>query len=284
MIKIAAIHDISCFGRASLTVAIPILSYMGFQVCPLPTAILSSHTEYPNFRSIDLTDFMPEIIAHWKELNINFDAIYSGYLGSEKQVNIVSNFFDDFKTDKNFIIVDPVLGDNGKLYPGIKEEMILAMKKLCKKANIITPNLTEAALILGKSVDANISLEKVIRWAKELANLGPKNVIITSAPAITKNHIASISYNSEQDSCYIVEGKHINASYPGTGDAFASAVTACILKGERLEIAISKSVSFIQQAIMHTKLETDNTIDGIQQEKFMHILTDDSYDNNYKKL
>lgn len=284
MIKIAAIHDISCFGRASLTVAIPILSYMGFQVCPLPTAVLSSHSEYPNFRSIDLTDFMPEVINHWKELNVNFEAIYSGYLGSEKQVNIVSEFFDYFKSENNFIIVDPVLGDNGKLYPGMPKEMISAMKKLCRKANIITPNLTEAALILGKTLEDNTSLEEVIEWAKELSNMGPQNVIITSAPTKNKNNIATISYNAKEDTCYMVEGEHINASYPGTGDAFASAVTACILKGERLEVAISKAVSFIQKAIMYTKLETDNTIDGIQQERFMHILTDKSYDNNYKKL
>ena len=148
MKKIAAIHDLSGYGRASLTVAIPILSYMGYQVCPLPTAILSAHSEYKDFRSFDLTDQMQGIIDHWKELDLHFDALYSGYLASEKQMNIVSGFFDDFSQDDNFILVDPVLGDHGKLYPGMDTGMITGMRELCKKANVITPNLTEAAFLL----------------------------------------------------------------------------------------------------------------------------------------
>ena len=148
MKKIAAIHDLSGYGRASLTVAIPILSYMGYQVCPLPTAILSAHSEYKDFRSFDLTDQMQGIIDHWKELDLHFDALYSGYLASEKQMNIVSGFFDDFSQDDNFILVDPVLGDHGKLYPGMDTGMITGMRELCNKANVITPNLTEAAFLL----------------------------------------------------------------------------------------------------------------------------------------
>ena len=111
MKKIAAIHDLSGYGRASLTVAIPILTHMGFQVCPLPTAILSAHSEYKDFRSLDLTDYMESFISHWKELQLQFDAIYTGYLASVKQMGIVRDFFEHFKNDQNFILVDPVLGE-----------------------------------------------------------------------------------------------------------------------------------------------------------------------------
>lgn len=150
MKKVAAIHDLSSYGRASLTVVIPILSNMGYQVCPLPTAILSAHSEYKNFRSFDLTDHMEAIISHWKELGLSFDALYSGYLASLKQMDIVAGFFDDFKTSRNFILVDPVLGDHNRLYPGMDPQMIEGMRRLCGKAGIITPNLTEAAFLLGK--------------------------------------------------------------------------------------------------------------------------------------
>jgi len=183
MKKIAAIHDLSGYGRASLTVAIPILSYMGYQVCPLPTAILSAHSEYKDFRSFDLTDQMQGIIDHWKELDLHFDALYSGYLASEKQMNIVSGFFDDFSQDDNFILVDPVLGDHGKLYPGMDTGMITGMRELCKKANVITPNLTEAAFLLDTAPSPHTPPAEAIEWCKALSKLGPEYVIITSAPS-----------------------------------------------------------------------------------------------------
>ena len=162
MKKIAAIHDLSSYGRASLTVAIPILSYMGYQVCPLPTAILSAHSEYKNFRSFDLTDQMQGIIDHWKELHLHFDALYSGYLASVRQMDIVSRFFEDFGNRENFILVDPVLGDHNQLYPGMNPEMIEGMRKLCTKAKVITPNLTEAAFLLGETVSSGINRKKTV--------------------------------------------------------------------------------------------------------------------------
>ena len=122
--KVAAVHDISCMGRVSLTVVIPILSTMGFQVCPLPTAILSNHTQYPSFSFLDLTEEMPRIIEQWKKLDVQFDAIYTGYLGSPQQVHIVSRFIQEFRSDNNFVVIDPVLGDNGKLYANFNVEMV----------------------------------------------------------------------------------------------------------------------------------------------------------------
>ena len=137
--KVAAIHDLSGMGRVSLTVVIPILSSMGFQVCPLPTAILSNHTQYPDFTFLDLTDEMPRIIAEWKRLEVEFDAIYTGYLGSPRQIQIVSDFIRDFRRKDSLTVIDPVLGDNGKLYSNFNESMVVEMQHLVTHADVITP-------------------------------------------------------------------------------------------------------------------------------------------------
>lgn len=156
--KVAAIHDLSGFGRASLTTIIPILSTMEIQTCPLPTAVLSTQTSgFEDYSFIDLTDYMEEHIAHWKKLNLDFDCIYSGFLGSVRQIQIVSDFVEYFKRKDNLVVVDPVLGDNGSLYDTMGEEMVCEMKKLVSKADIITPNFTEAAFLLGEDCRKNIS-------------------------------------------------------------------------------------------------------------------------------
>jgi pyridoxine kinase len=173
--KVAAIHDISGFGRSSLTVVLPILSTMGIQVSALPTAVLSTHSQFPDYKFVDLTEHLMGFINHWKTLNIKFDAIYSGFLGSEKQVEIVKNFITTFKRKHQLVVVDPVLGDDGELYSpfkniGLTEEM----KILIRDANVITPNITEAALLLGKKYTSKISEKEIVLWAKELSAMGPQ--------------------------------------------------------------------------------------------------------------
>ena len=274
MKKIAAIHDLSGYGRASLTVAIPILSYMGYQVCPLPTAILSAHSEYKDFRSFDLTDQMQGIIDHWKELDLHFDALYSGYLASEKQMNIVSGFFDDFSQDDNFILVDPVLGDHGKLYPGMDTGMITGMRELCKKANVITPNLTEAAFLLDTAPSPHTPPAEAIEWCKALSKLGPEYVIITSAPSGNEKKVATLAYNKNDERLWRVSSDYVAASYPGTGDAFASVITGCLLNGDSLPEAIERAVHFINMGIKATFGYTHNPLDGMNQEKVLHYLNE----------
>ena len=274
MKKIAAIHDLSGYGRASLTVAIPILSYMGYQVCPLPTAILSAHSEYKDFRSFDLTDQMQGIIDHWKELDLHFDALYSGYLASEKQMNIVSGFFDDFSQDDNFILVDPVLGDHGKLYPGMDTGMITGMRELCKKANVITPNLTEAAFLLDTAPSPHTPPGEAIEWCKALSKLGPEYVIITSAPSGNEKKVATLAYNKNDERLWRVSSDYVAASYPGTGDAFASVITGCLLNGDSLPEAIERAVHFINMGIKATFGYTHNPLDGMNQEKVLHYLNE----------
>ncbi len=274
MKKIAAIHDLSGYGRASLTVAIPILSYMGYQVCPLPTAILSAHSEYKNFRSYDLTAQMQGIIDHWKELALHFDALYSGYLASEEQINIVSRFFDDFSQTDNFILVDPVLGDHGQLYPGMDVRMIASMRELCKKANVITPNLTEAAFLLGESPTPLPSPAETIRWCKALSESGPEYVIITSAPSGNGKKIATIAHNRNDGRTWRVCSDYIAASYPGTGDAFASVITGSLLNGDSLPEALERAVHFINMGIKATFGYDHNPLDGMNQEKVLHYLNE----------
>jgi pyridoxine kinase len=284
MKKVAAIHDLSGYGRASLTVAIPILSVMGYQVCPLPTAILSAHSEYAGFRSIDLTGFMQETIAHWKEMHLKFDALYSGYLASTDQIKVVSDFFKDFKSEDNFVVVDPVLGDHKQLYPNMNEQMIEGMRNLCRQANIITPNLTEAAFLLGKRHNTEVSLQEAVTWCKTLSELGPQYVIITSAPSETNRNVGTLAYNSKDRRLWKVDCDQIPASYPGTGDAFASVITGAMLNGDSLPEAVDKAVHFINMGIKATYGYNRSPLDGMNQEKVLHYLTEPLPSYRYKLL
>ncbi len=171
--RIAAVHDLSGVGRVSLMVVIPILSTMGFDVCPLPTAILSNHTQYPEYSFLDLTDEMPKMIAGWKKLEIEFDAIYTGYLGSPRQIQIVSGFIDDFRREDTLIVVDPVLGDNGRLYAGMTKEMVLEMRVLARRADVLTPNLTELFALLDRPYQHECSDELLKEALKALSAQGP---------------------------------------------------------------------------------------------------------------
>lgn len=274
MKKIAAIQDLSGYGRASLTVAIPILSYMGFQVCPLPTAILSAHSEYKNFRCFDLTDQMQPIIDHWKELHLHFNALYSGYLASIRQLDIVEQFFKEFGHQQNFIIVDPVLGDHHQLYPGMGPEMIEGMRRLCKHARVITPNLTEAAFLLGKEPSDRISPREARSWCRELSNLGPEYCIITSVPSGNQKSIATLAYNRNDGRLWQVSSDYTPATYPGTGDAFASVITGCLLNEDSLPEAVDRAVHFINMGIKSTFGYEHNPLDGMDQEKVLCYLSE----------
>ena len=252
--KVAAIHDLSGFGRASLTTIIPILSTMGIQVCPVPTAILSTHTSgFEGYSFIDLTDYMEEHIAHWKKLNLEFDCIYSGFLGSSRQIKIVCDFVNYFGSDENLVVVDPVLGDNGSLYGTMGQDMIDEMRKLVSKADIITPNFTEAAFLLGEEYKEKIDEEEVKEWLVKLSAMGPKIVLITSVPDNDKKtadkYTSVIAYDRENDVFWKVSCKYIPASYPGTGDAYTSVLIGSLLQGDSLPMAIDRGVQFITQCI-----------------------------------
>jgi pyridoxine kinase len=272
MKKVAAIHDLSGYGRASLTVVIPVLSQMGYQVCPLPTAVLSAHSEYAGFRSLDLTGFMSEAIAHWRELGLAFDAIYSGYLASARQMEIVEEFFRVFGNERNFIVADPVMGDHGALYPGMSGEMVEGMRRLCARARVITPNLTEAAFLLGRDPRGKVAPGEVAGWCEELSATGPEQVIITSAPHENARGVATVAYNRADGRAWRVTCDRVPASYPGTGDAFASVITGCLLNGESLPEAVDRAVYFVNMGIRATFGYPHRPLDGMNQERALHCL------------
>ena len=287
--KVAAIHDLSGFGRSSLTSIIPILSSMKVQVCPVPTAVLSSHTGgFEGYSFLDLTDYMEQHIEHWKSLNLEFDCIYSGFLGSPKQMKIVADFIDFFGHKNNLTVVDPVLGDNGKLYGTMNNEMVEEMKKLISKADIITPNFTEVTFLLNKPYKKEISESEVKEWLIELANMGPKIVIATSVPdenshkADRKTNV--IAYDKENDVFWKVSCKYIPASYPGTGDAYTSVVIGSLLQGDSLPIAIERGVQFITQCILASYGFKYPNREGVLLERMLDVLKMPTISNSYELL
>ncbi len=250
--KVAAIHDLSGYGRASLTAIIPIMSAMGLQVCPVPTAVLSNHTGgFESFSYVDLTDSMTEYINCWKKIGIDFDSIYSGYLGSIEQIDIVSNFIDDFRGDNSLVMVDPVMGDNGDFYKSFDWDFVPLMGKLMKKADIITPNFTEASMLLGvENTPSEISLSEAKQWLYKLAEMGPQMTVITSVPSLEdKSRTDVLAYDKKNDAIWRVGCRYIPASYPGTGDAFSSVLLGSLIKGDSLPVAIDIAVKFISQCI-----------------------------------
>lgn len=287
--KVAAIHDLSGYGRASLTTIIPILSNMKVQVCPVPTAILSTHTGgFEGYSFIDLTEYMQEHISHWKRLNLEFDCIYSGFLGSPKQIEIVADFIDYFGSKAKFTVVDPVMGDNGKLYSTMDNEMVVGMRNLIKKADIITPNFTEVMYLLGKEYDKDVDIETVKEYLRELSNMGPKIVIATSVPDTESNNLdkktSVVAYDRENDVFWRVSCKYIPASYPGTGDAYTSVVIGSLLQGDSLPMAIERGVQFITQCIMASYGFKYPSKEGVLLERMLDVLKVPMIATNYEML
>lgn len=271
--KVAAVHDLSGVGRVSLTVVIPILSSMGFQACPLPTAVLSNHTQYPNFSFLDLTDEMPKIIKEWERLGVEFDAIYTGYLGSPRQARIVSGFINDFRRADSLVVVDPVLGDNGRLYTTFDETMVKEMQHLITEADVITPNLTELFYMLDLPYKEENSDEELKHYLRCLSDKGPQIVIVTSVPVLAEPHKTSVyAYNRVGNRYWKITCPYLPAHYPGTGDTFTSVITGSLLQGDSLPIALDRATQFILQGIRATfGYEYDNR-DGILLEKVLHNL------------
>lgn len=249
--RVVAINDLSGFGRAALSAVIPIISSMGTQVCSVPTAILSTHTGgFKDYTFVDLTDSMKDYLSHWRKLDISFDAIYTGFLGSVKQIEIITDFIDSFKT-RPLTIIDPVMADDGKLYSTMNQEMVEAMRKFIAHGDLITPNITEAAFLLDEKID-NVKLDdKCIKnWLKRLSNMGPKTVVITSVPNIDNSKKTNVvAYDAEDDRYWKIECVYIPTQYPGTGDAFTSVLVGGLMQGDSLPMALDRSVQFVTAAI-----------------------------------
>lgn len=251
--RVAAIHDLSGFGKCSLTVALPILSAAGIEVSALPTAILSTHTGgISGFTYLDTTAEMRPFTDHWKSLDIRFDALYSGFLGSFEQLDIVKDFFDTFRRDGNLILVDPVMADNGELYKIFTPDFALGMKEVCKKADIIVPNLTEAALLLEEPYQPGpYTKEYIERLLKKLAALGPGRIVLTGV-YLTGTELGAASYDRASGEISFSFVGRIPGYYHGTGDVFASALLAALLNGFSLSEAAGIAVRYTAGSIRRT--------------------------------
>ncbi|MDE5583539.1 MAG: pyridoxamine kinase [Ruminococcus sp.] len=257
MKKIVTIQDISCFGKCSLTVALPIISAMGIETAVIPTAVLSTHTGgFAGYTFRDLTDDIPNIANHWQNLGIKFNALYTGYLGSEKQVKIVSDFFDNFRTNENFTIVDPVLGDNGRFYDGFNENFAEKMAKLCGKADYIIPNMTEASFLLKIPYTESYDRAYIEEILRKLAGIGCKVPMLTGV-RFDDSQQGAVAYNSEENKFYCSFGDNIARSVHGTGDIFASVFTGAVALGKSLQQALDIAVNFTVDCIKATQNYVD---------------------------
>ena len=251
--RVVAIHDISGFGKCSLTVALPIISAAGIETTILPTAVLSTHTGgFTDFTYRDLTEDIAPISAHWKSLNIRFDAIYTGFLGSFNQLNLVTKFFEDFKTADNLILVDPVMADNGELYKIFSPEFAAGMRELCSKADIIVPNLTEASLLIGEKYNPGPYTEAYIEdLMKKLSILGPKKIVLTGV-FFNDEELGAATYDALTGEVNYTFEKRIPGYYHGTGDVFGSALLSALMNDFSLSEAAAIAVRFTRSAIRKT--------------------------------
>lgn len=224
---VAAIHDISGLGKCSLTVIIPVFSAMGIQVCPVPTAVLSTHTGYGDFVMRDLTDFISDALEHYLKLGKRFDCVYSGFLASAEQIDHCLDFFSAYSDSLK--VVDPVMGDNGKRYRTFTDELCGKMSSLVRAADIITPNLTEAAILLGEEYPSGgLSVSTIKSWLVRLSQLGPKTVVITGV-SVSGKGIVSAGYDGESNSFW----KVVNLWRSGHCISIASLPMACVRSGCR---------------------------------------------------
>ncbi|MCL2122145.1 MAG: pyridoxamine kinase [Clostridiales bacterium] len=272
--RVAAIHDLSGFGRNSLSVVIPILSTMGAQAVALPTAVLSTHTGgFEGYAFEDLTVFMRKAIDHWTKLDIRFQCIYSGFLGSPAQVELVFCLIDRQRSNQPLVVVDPVLADDGKLYDTMDMDMVSEMRLLIRHAGVITPNLTEAALLLGESYRQDIEEESLKEWLVRLSDMGPETVVVTSAPLSRKGRDTSVvAYDRQSGHFWRVPCVYIPANYPGTGDVFTSVLTGSLLQGDSLPVALDRSVQFVTQAIRASYGFDYPRRDGVLLERVLNSL------------
>ena len=265
MKRILTVQDISCVGKCSLTVALPIISAAGVEAGILPTAVLSTHTMFKKFTFKDLTDEITPISEAWQELGIDFDAIYTGYLGSFEQIALVDKLFSDFKKDTGFIMIDPVMADNGKLYPGFTEEFAAKMAKLSSKADLVVPNLTEASFMLGIPYNPNYDEEYIRSVLKKLTGLGAKRAALTGI-SFEEDKIGVYYYDSTTDSYFSYFNEKLPTSYHGTGDIYASSALGAIMSGISIENSLSVAVDYTLECMKETAKDENRRFYGVNFE------------------
>lgn len=262
--KLAALHDLSCVGRCSLSVIMPILSNMQVQVCPLPTAVLSSHLGgYSNVASVDCTDNMQEIYTCWQKENISFDCLYTGYLDSHKQIDVVKDFLQKFKTQDTLVAIDPVMGDNGRLYSKYTSAMQQKMRELIVGADIITPNYTEACFLLNEQYQTCLQDENIIfDYLLRLADFAIEKVVITGIP-LGEDCLVNMAYDKATGVFLQAKSPKLPVHYPGTGDIFTCVLLGYLLKDFDLGSALHGATEFVYKCIDLTYKNDTSPREGV---------------------
>ena len=271
--KAVLINDLSGLGKCSLTAAIPVLSVMGIQACPMPTAVLTSQTGFKSFFCNDCTDKLDYYTSEWKKLGFQPDGIYTGFLSSEKQVDKILDFINSFETENTLVLVDPVMGDGGKAYKTYTKELCSRMVELVKVADIITPNLTEAAILLGEEYPtASMRSSEIKSWLVRLSKQGAKIVVITSVN-LADGGMSTVGYDKENNSFWKIKNDYVPAHYSGTGDMFTSVLIGGLLKGDSLPIAMNRATAFTELTVKTTYSYQTPWTDGLMLEGQLPWLT-----------
>lgn len=266
--RVAAVHDMSGFGRCSMTVALPVLAAMGCQCCPMPTAYLSAHTGFPaTDRAVflDMTRELPSVATHWGELGVELDAIYSGFLGSAEQITCLLDFISQFRREGTLMLVDPVMGDHGHPYRTCTPDLCARMDALAAGADVITPNLTEAALLLGEAYQEKPDRATVRSWLERLSLGGMRSVVLTGV-STAPGEIGAACIERGSGKISVAMGTREAGSFPGTGDLFASVLLGALLRGEGLQAATAEAVDFVQKCVHRTLALGTPVLEGVQFE------------------
>ena len=268
--RVAAIHDLSCFGRCSLTIALPVLSAMGCQCCPLPTALLSAHTGFTGGSFLDLTEEMQHIADHWARIDIHFDGIYSGFLGSAAQIGTVRQFIGRFR-GTGLVVIDPVLGDHGQAYRTCTPELCNGMRRLAESADIITPNLTEASLLLEQSYETIQAIDPA-EIVRRLSLEGRRSVVLTGY-STGDGQTGALCFDRADGSIQAVQVQRVPRDFSGPGDLFTSVLTGAMVKGVPLIQAARTAADFVQSCAARTLAAGNTDGEGVDFEPLLGTLT-----------
>lgn len=271
MKRLLTVQDISCVGKCSLTVALPIISALGVEASVLPTAVLSAHTMFQNYTCKDLTDQIQPITNHWKQEHIDFSAIYTGYLASSEQVSLMEKLFDDFKTEDNFIFVDPVMADNGVLYAGFDVAFPKQIARLCAKADIIVPNLTEACLLTETAYREEYDRAYVEQLLEKVCNLGSRITILTGV-SLEKGKTGVMGYDRATGESFCYSHEKMPISYQGTGDIFSSTCVGAMVRGMSWQDAVKLAADYTAECIRLTILDPSKPWYGVNFEQALPYL------------
>ena len=273
--KVAVVQDLSGLGRCSLSVILPVLSVMGAQCCPLPTAVLSAHTAFPAPEAAafqDLTGAMEQTLCHWEALHTSFDAIYSGFLGSSQQIGVLRRLIQCFRQKETLVLIDPVMGDHGRVYRTYTPEMCQQMIQLAAEADLITPNLTEAALLLGESFDRiPTSQAGMEEWLRRLSLNGKRSVVITGVSLAPKT-LGAGCLDAHSGKIRFAMARQEPGQFFGTGDLFAAVLLGSLLRGETLSESTARAVDFIQKSVARTLAAGTPMLEGVQFEPLLRDL------------